>query len=61
MSATGTITVASIYAPEIYPTAMRSTGYGVASAVGRIGGMVMPACSGRTCHRVSPNGSRDFV
>ncbi|XP_031261110.1 organic cation/carnitine transporter 7-like [Pistacia vera] len=42
MSATGTITVASIYAPEIYPTAMRSTSYGVASAVGRVGGMVCP-------------------
>lgn len=37
-----TITIANIYAPEIYPTPIRSTGYGVASAVGRIGGMVCP-------------------
>ncbi|KAL5836241.1 hypothetical protein ACOSQ4_015738 [Xanthoceras sorbifolium] len=42
MCATGTITVASFYAPEIYPTSMRSTGTGVASSVGRIGGMVCP-------------------
>ncbi|KAK0571490.1 hypothetical protein LWI29_017033 [Acer saccharum] len=40
--ATGTITVASFYAPEIYPTSMRTTGAGVASSVGRIGGMVCP-------------------
>ncbi|GMP47329.1 hypothetical protein CsSME_00015115 [Camellia sinensis var. sinensis] len=38
----GTITVANIYAPEIYPTSIRATGYGVASAVGRIGGMICP-------------------
>ncbi|XP_057497226.1 organic cation/carnitine transporter 7-like isoform X1 [Actinidia eriantha] len=38
----GTITVANIYAPEIYPTSIRATGFGVASAVGRIGGMVCP-------------------
>ncbi|XP_051135958.1 organic cation/carnitine transporter 7 isoform X2 [Andrographis paniculata] len=38
----GTFTVVYIYAPEIYPTSMRSTGVGVASSVGRIGGMVCP-------------------
>lgn len=38
----GTFTVAGIYCPEIYPTALRTTGYGVASAVGRIGGMICP-------------------
>ncbi|KAF6143874.1 hypothetical protein GIB67_009855 [Kingdonia uniflora] len=31
-----------IYAPEIYPTSVRATGVGVASAVGRIGGIVCP-------------------
>ncbi|KAL5769091.1 hypothetical protein ACOSQ2_015874 [Xanthoceras sorbifolium] len=42
MFANGTFTVASIYAPEIYPTSIRATGAGIASAVGRIGGMVCP-------------------
>ncbi|XVE89235.1 hypothetical protein DITRI_Ditri19aG0134200 [Diplodiscus trichospermus] len=39
---TATFTVMYIYAPEIYPTSVRSTGVGVASSVGRIGGMVCP-------------------
>ncbi|CAI9098979.1 OLC1v1035722C3 [Oldenlandia corymbosa var. corymbosa] len=38
----GTFCVAGIYCPEIYPTAVRSTGSGVASAIGRIGGMISP-------------------
>ncbi|XAR69567.1 hypothetical protein NMG60_11001209 [Bertholletia excelsa] len=38
----GAITIANIYAPEVYPTSTRATGYGVASAVGRIGGMICP-------------------
>ncbi|KAJ0788345.1 putative major facilitator, sugar transporter, major facilitator superfamily [Helianthus annuus] len=38
----GTFTVANIYAPEIYPTAVRATGVGIASSVGRIGGMICP-------------------
>ncbi|KAK2972694.1 hypothetical protein RJ640_025545 [Escallonia rubra] len=38
----GTFTVANIYAPEIYPTSVRATGVGVASAVGRVGGMICP-------------------
>ncbi|KAK0572752.1 hypothetical protein LWI29_036677 [Acer saccharum] len=42
MFANGTYTVASIYAPEVYPTSIRATGSGIASAVGRIGGMVCP-------------------
>ncbi|XVF47571.1 hypothetical protein PTKIN_Ptkin03bG0120100 [Pterospermum kingtungense] len=42
MCTMGTFTVACIYAPELYPTAVRATGAGVASAVGRIGGMVCP-------------------
>lgn len=35
-------TVVYIYAPEIYPTAVRTTGVGVASSVGRIGGVLCP-------------------
>ncbi|KAM0916889.1 hypothetical protein ACQ4PT_009902 [Festuca glaucescens] len=31
-----------IYAPEIYPTSVRTTGIGVASSVGRIGGILCP-------------------
>ncbi|GAA0185373.1 secondary carrier transporter [Lithospermum erythrorhizon] len=39
---TGTFTIVYIYAPELYPTSVRSTGVGVASSVGRIGGMLCP-------------------
>ncbi|GKV26814.1 hypothetical protein SLEP1_g36044 [Rubroshorea leprosula] len=39
---TSTFTVVYIYAPEIYPTSVRSTGVGVASSMGRIGGMICP-------------------
>ncbi|XP_028125803.1 organic cation/carnitine transporter 7 isoform X2 [Camellia sinensis] len=39
---TSTFTIVYIYAPEIYPTSVRATGVGVASSVGRIGGMVCP-------------------
>ncbi|KAH9653492.1 Organic cation/carnitine transporter 7 [Citrus sinensis] len=42
MCVTGTITVATIYAPEIYPTPARTTGFGVASSLGKVGGMVCP-------------------
>lgn len=35
-------TVVYIYAPEIYPTAIRTTGVGVGSSVGRIGGVLCP-------------------
>ncbi|PHU15122.1 Organic cation/carnitine transporter 7 [Capsicum chinense] len=38
----GTFTLAGVYCPEIYPTSVRSMGCGVASAVGRIAGMVSP-------------------
>ncbi|KAL8040120.1 hypothetical protein ABFX02_10G078200 [Erythranthe guttata] len=38
----GTYTVAGIYCPELYPTSVRTTGVGVASAVGRIAGMICP-------------------
>lgn len=39
---TGTFTVVYIYAPEIYPTFIRTTGVGVASSIGRVGGMICP-------------------
>ncbi|XP_042491234.1 organic cation/carnitine transporter 7-like [Macadamia integrifolia] len=39
---TGTFTIIYIYAPEVYPTSVRSTGFGVASSVARIGGMICP-------------------
>ncbi|XP_044479943.1 organic cation/carnitine transporter 7 isoform X2 [Mangifera indica] len=38
----GTFTIVYIYAPEIYPTSVRTTGVGVASSIGRIGGMACP-------------------
>lgn len=50
----GTFTIVYIYAPEIYPTSIRSTGVGVASSVGRIGGMVCPLVAVsliHTCHQ----------
>lgn len=55
MCMNGTFTVACIYCPEVYPTAIRSTGYGVASAVGRIGGMICPLVAIQMvtdCHQV---------
>ncbi|XP_071720227.1 organic cation/carnitine transporter 7 isoform X2 [Rutidosis leptorrhynchoides] len=39
---TTTFTVVYIYAPEIYPTSVRTTGVGMGSSVGRIGGMICP-------------------
>ncbi|PIN12691.1 Synaptic vesicle transporter SV2 (major facilitator superfamily) [Handroanthus impetiginosus] len=37
-----TSVVACFYTPEVYPTNIRSTGVGIASAFGKIGGMVCP-------------------
>ncbi|KAK4396644.1 Organic cation/carnitine transporter 7 [Sesamum angolense] len=34
--------VACIYCPEVYPTNIRATGVGIATAIGRIGGMICP-------------------
>lgn len=51
---TATFTIVSIYAPEIYPTSVRSTGVGIASSVGRIGGMICPLVAVglmHGCHR----------
>ncbi|KAK7254984.1 hypothetical protein RIF29_28383 [Crotalaria pallida] len=39
---TATFTIMYIYAPEIYPTSVRTTGVGIASSVARIGGMICP-------------------
>ncbi|KAK7349059.1 hypothetical protein VNO77_06109 [Canavalia gladiata] len=39
---TVTFTIVYIYAPEMYPTSVRTTGVGIASSVGRIGGMICP-------------------
>uniref|UniRef100_A0A2P2MJ65 Major facilitator superfamily (MFS) profile domain-containing protein n=3 Tax=Rhizophora mucronata TaxID=61149 RepID=A0A2P2MJ65_RHIMU len=41
-SISASFTIIYIYAPEIYSTSVRTTGVGVASAMGRIGGMVCP-------------------
>ncbi|KAH7851353.1 hypothetical protein Vadar_010407 [Vaccinium darrowii] len=42
MFISATFTVACIYAPEVYPTSIRSTGVGIATAIGKIGGMICP-------------------
>ncbi|XP_047325336.1 organic cation/carnitine transporter 7-like isoform X2 [Impatiens glandulifera] len=42
MFVSATFTVACIYTPEVYPTNVRSTGVGVATAIGRVGGMICP-------------------
>ncbi|XAR50713.1 hypothetical protein NMG60_11005112 [Bertholletia excelsa] len=42
MSSSATSTVTCIYTPEVYPTSIRSTGVGIAIAIGRIGGMLCP-------------------
>ncbi|CAI0380065.1 unnamed protein product [Linum tenue] len=51
---TGTFSVASLMAPELYPTSVRSTGYGIANCMGRIGGMVCPFAAVKlmeSCHQ----------
>ncbi|CAH9138900.1 unnamed protein product [Cuscuta epithymum] len=39
---TATFTIVYIYAPEVYPTTVRTTGFGIASSVARVGGIVCP-------------------
>ncbi|KAK4736301.1 hypothetical protein R3W88_010562 [Solanum pinnatisectum] len=49
-----TFTIVYIYAPEIYPTSVRTTGVGIVSSVGRIGGIICPLVAVgliRGCHR----------
>uniref|UniRef100_A0A8I7B2J5 Major facilitator superfamily (MFS) profile domain-containing protein n=2 Tax=Hordeum vulgare subsp. vulgare TaxID=112509 RepID=A0A8I7B2J5_HORVV len=41
-SITGSYAVLYIYGPEIYPSSCRNTGVGVATSLGRIGGMIAP-------------------
>lgn len=53
--AMGSFTVLCLYAPEVYPTSVRSTGVGIATAIGRIGGIVCPLVAVgmlRSCHQV---------
>ncbi|KAL2943190.1 Organic cation/carnitine transporter 7 [Bienertia sinuspersici] len=38
----GSFTLMFLYAPEIYPTVVRSTGVGLGSSMARIGGMISP-------------------
>jgi putative MFS transporter len=51
-------TYAGIYAytPELYPTTFRTTGMGVASAFGRIGGLSAPIVIGNTFARIGFSG-----
>ncbi|KAK1417070.1 hypothetical protein QVD17_26192 [Tagetes erecta] len=49
--------IVCIYAPEVYPTSLRTTGVGIATAIGRIGGMVCPLIAvgmGSGCHQTLP-------
>ncbi|KAK4478982.1 hypothetical protein RD792_014489 [Penstemon davidsonii] len=51
-----TFVVACIYAPEVYPTSARTTGVGIATAIGRIGGMICPLVAVglvNGCHQAS--------
>ncbi|XP_028776853.1 organic cation/carnitine transporter 7 [Neltuma alba] len=53
---TGSFTIVYIYAPEIYPTSVRATGVGIASSVGRIGGMLCPLVAVglvHYCHQIA--------
>lgn len=44
------------YTPEVYPTSYRTTGMGVASAVGRVGGILAPLIIGFTYARIGFGG-----
>ncbi|KAL3825512.1 hypothetical protein ACJIZ3_021541 [Penstemon smallii] len=51
-----TFVVACIYAPEVYPTSARTTGVGIATSIGRIGGMICPLVAVglvNGCHQAS--------
>uniref|UniRef100_A0ACD5X5E9 Uncharacterized protein n=2 Tax=Avena sativa TaxID=4498 RepID=A0ACD5X5E9_AVESA len=53
--AMGSFTVLCLYAPEVYPTSVRSTGVGIATAMGRVGGIVCPLVAVgmlRSCHQM---------
>ncbi|MBR2567333.1 MAG: MFS transporter [Paenibacillus sp.] len=42
------------YSPELYPTSLRSTGVGLATSVGRIGGVLAPFMVGMLVQRAVP-------
>eukprot|EP00736_Rhodelphis_marinus_P011641 Rmarinus@m.2384 len=42
MFVSGAFQAAYVYTPEVYPTALRSTGLGVCSSVARVSGMITP-------------------
>ena len=44
------------YTPEVYPTAIRATGMGVASAIGRVGGIAAPLIIGFTFNTIGFGG-----
>ncbi|KAF3784326.1 Organic cation/carnitine transporter 7 [Nymphaea thermarum] len=51
----GSFTILYIYVPEVYPTTVRTTGFGTASSVGRIGGMLCPLVAVallHACHQI---------
>ncbi|VAI11581.1 unnamed protein product [Triticum turgidum subsp. durum] len=53
--AMGSSIVLCLYALEVYPTSVRSTGVGIASAVGKVGGVVCPLVAVgmlRSCHQM---------
>jgi putative MFS transporter len=52
----GTYAVLYTYTPEVYPTAFRATGSGVASAVGRLGGIAAPIMIGFLYTRIGFGG-----
>ncbi|XP_021773854.1 organic cation/carnitine transporter 7-like [Chenopodium quinoa] len=52
----GSFTIAFIFAPEIYPTSVRNTGFGMASSMARVGAMVSPYVAValiQGCHRMA--------
>ncbi|PUZ37868.1 hypothetical protein GQ55_9G153700 [Panicum hallii var. hallii] len=53
---TGGTIVLCLYAPEVYPTSVRSTGVGIATSIGKIGGVVCPLVAVgmlRSCHQMA--------
>jgi len=52
----GTYAGIYVYTPELYPTAFRATGMGVASAFGRLGGLSAPIVIGYTFRQIGFGG-----
>ncbi|CAN0880314.1 Organic cation/carnitine transporter 7 [Linum grandiflorum] len=48
---TGSFAIAFVLAPELYPTSVRSTGFGIASSMGKIGGITAPFVAVRLTER----------